>query len=130
MNKKFLLIVCFLIFGCHFACLAVISSGINKVKTPVTFKPKQENNTNRPNMPAHQRISAEFQDGILNIEFQIPEGECKLEYIISSTYQYRSIIFDSSSPTEINIGLIQDKIEFTITTSFGNQYEASIDLSE
>lgn len=104
------------------------TSTIGKNTTKVVFTNKST--PSRLRMPAHQRISAEYLDGILNIEFQIPEGECKLEYIVTSTYQYRYTVFDSNSPTDINIGSVNGRIELTITTSFGNEYEAIIDFDE
>lgn len=104
------------------------TSTVGNHKTKVVFTNKSI--PQRPRMPAHQRISAEYLDGILNIEFQIPEGECKLEYTVTSTYQYRYTVFDSNSPIDINIGSVNGRIELTITTSFGNEYEAAIDFDE
>lgn len=105
-------------------------SGIKREPKPISFKPIQKGNTTRPQMPAHQRISAEYLDGILYIEFKIPEGNCEVKYTDTVTGLRGSSDFDSTSPANILIGSLRGRLELSITTSFGNEYEAVIDINE
>lgn len=72
------------------------TSTIGKNTTKVVFTNKST--PSRPRMPAHQRISAEYLDGILYIEFKIPEGNCEVKYTDTVTGLRGSSDFDSTSP--------------------------------
>lgn len=104
------------------------TSTIGKNTTKVVFTNKST--PSRPRMPAHQRISAEYLDGILYIEFKIPEGNCEVKYTNTVTGLRGSSDFDSTSPANILIGSLRGRLELSITTSFGNEYEAVIDINE
>lgn len=104
------------------------TSTIGKNTTKVVFTNKST--PSRPRMPAHQRISAEYLDGILYIEFKIPEGNCEVKYTDTVTGLRGSSDFDSTSPANILIGSLRGRLELSITTSFGNEYEAVIDINE
>lgn len=104
------------------------TSTVGKNTTKVVFTNK--NTPSRPRMPAHQRISAEYLDGILYIEFKIPEGNCEVKYIDTATGLRGSSDFDSTSPANILIGSLRGRLELSMTTSFGNEYEAVIDINE
>lgn len=127
--KKFLSFFAFIaITGLVVAQAQTHTSTIGKNTTKVVFTNKST--PSRPRMPAHQRISAEYLDGILYIEFKIPEGNCEVKYTDTVTGLRGSSDFDSTSPANILIGSLRGRLELSITTSFGNEYEAVIDINE
>lgn len=80
------------------------------------------NRTTRPRVPSRQHIDCWYGDGVLNLNFVIPEGNCTLYITDLKTSFTRMFIFDSTEPTELFVGpLTEAYIE--IATSNGHTYE-------
>ncbi len=100
---------------------------VNKKSVPFKITPKSS--TSRPRMPSHQQLYGEYCDGFLTVSFKIPEGNCVLTYSNSAIGIETSVEFDSSKEAKFFVGYGDAPIHITVTTSFGNEYEAVIDLS-
>lgn len=83
---------------------------------------KKDDKPGRPKAPSRQRIQCAYENGCLNFQFAIPEGECQLTVTDMTTGFARQYVFDSSADAAINVGtLTQAHIE--ISTANGHEYE-------
>lgn len=75
----------------------------------------------RPKAPSRQRISCHYTNGMLYIQFAVPEGNCELIVTNTETGDSQVYYFDSSFDAFINIGRLSS-FELYITTEKGNSY--------
>ena len=94
----------------------------NATKVPIKNK-KEPSPIARPHAPSRQQIDCYYLDGILYIEFLLPEGECQM----TVTYDcgIEDYLFSSTIPSEIYMGEL-DEFDIEIETENGNTYEGGI----
>ncbi len=85
----------------------------------------KRNNGQRPSLSDERSIECIYEAGYLNIEFNIPEGVCKLTITNMVNSKSEHFRFDSSIPSTINIGEISNAY-ILIETEFGQIYEGHI----
>ena len=87
----------------------------------IELKDHKHNPSGRPKAPSRQRISCHYTNGMLYIQFAVPEGNCELTVIDTENGDSQIYYFDSSVGAFINIGKLSS-FELYITTEKGNSY--------
>lgn len=98
------------------------------VKKYITIIRRDKNVPGRPRIPSHQQIEAYYIDDILSITFGQSEGEANLVLYLDPLNQDKNLgfTFDSSEPADLNVGILNLPVAFTITTALANEYEGII----
>lgn len=88
----------------------------------IEVKDHSHNPTGRPKAPNRQHIDCNYINGMIYIQFSIPEGMCELTVIDTETGDSQIHCFDTSNGvTFINIGIITS-FELYFKTEKGNAY--------
>lgn len=124
-----------LVMAMLFCCSTTqtVSAQSQSPETPPTYTPtrrdvplnrKGSDPSLRPHKPSMQQICCYHENGILYIEFRVPEGTCNLT-VTSSEQGVEEYTIESSIPSEIYIGAL-DEFDIEIETENGNTYEGGI----
>ena len=120
MRHKHLKLLLFPLIG--LSSIFISFNEILPVSESIILIPKKEIDPKRPKLPTRQIIQCIYQNGSLNFQFAIPEGECQLTVTDMTTGFSRQYVFDSSADATVYVGaLTQAHIE--ISTANGHEYE-------
>ena len=78
--------------------------------------------SNRPKAPSRQHVMCEYDEGMLNFEFYIPEGNCTLLLTDLDSGQTQMACFNSDAPVSVYVGA-HAQFSIEISTDAGNVYE-------
>lgn len=87
----------------------------------IELKENPGNPIGRPKAPSRQRINCHYTNGMLYIQFALPEGNCELTVIDTENESDQIYHFDSTTDAFINIGKLTS-FEIYISTEKGNLY--------
>lgn len=78
--------------------------------------------SSRPKTPSRQEITCIYYDGNISVSFFLPEGECTMTVLDSTTMIAVEYMFSSEETADLYVGELNEAyIEFS--TSAGNEYE-------
>ena len=95
---------------------------INSHRTYITIQPVPKNPGGRPKIPSMQHIECWYEDGMLTLDFAIPEGDCVLTVTEEQTGMSSGYSFDSASTAQVYIGEIWNAT-IEINTENGHSYK-------
>lgn len=102
-------------------CIAGTKSGNTR---NVHIYKKDENNTKkRPRAPSRQYITCYYENGQINISFNIYEGDATLTIEDEIRGICDVTTFDTAVPTIYTLGELNDNLILRIETAYGNVYE-------
>ncbi len=87
----------------------------------IELKETPKSPTGRPKAPSRQRIDCHYVNGMLYIQFAIPEGNCETTIIDTKNGDSLIYYFDSSAGAFLNIGKLTS-FELYIETEKGTSY--------
>jgi|GEM_PF-1649199 hypothetical protein len=97
-------------------------TGSLQTPVPVVISYKKRNNNNKPKAPSMQHIECWYEDGMLTLDFAIPEGDCVLTVTEEQTGMSSGYSFDSAPTAQVYIGEIWNAT-IEINTENGHSYE-------
>ncbi len=126
-NQRLIAIIAIAFLGISVFSLKAQQQSSGNSQIPIYILGRDNSNRHmRPQAPSRQRIYCNYENGILYIEFNIPEGECLLTTNNIETNETTQYYFNSNFPAQINIGDISNA-EIIISTSNGNTYQGFIE---
>ncbi len=101
-----------------------------KDNPPEIFKiyPKEETTKNRKRMPRRDCIESYYQNGVITIEFEIPEGDALFTVTDVVTGDNASTTFNTAMEFNYFIGSESSTYLLEISTSAGNDYEGYLTI--